>query len=189
MLLFLTGCLLPCIGSAAQEMAALFEALNKPGHFAIMRHALAPGTGDPADFNLKDRHTQRNLSRRGEDQARAIGDAFKKHDIDEGRIFTSQWFRCKETAELMDLGPVQELPLLNSFFQDFSKREPQTDALKTWIHEQSLDGLSPPLILVTHQVNITALTGVFPSSGEIVVLSLDSNNTERRVVGTIKADY
>lgn len=113
------------------------------GAIAVMRHALAPGTGDPAGFRLGDCTTQRNLDERGRAQARAIGAAFRARGIAVDRVLTSQWCRARESAALLGLGEVQELPDLNSFFAD--RREAES------------------------QVNITALTGVYPSSGEIIV--------------------
>ena len=94
-----------------------WDALTEPGAFAIMRHALAPGTGDPADFRLDDCTTQRNLDARGREQARAIGAAFRDRGITFDVVLTSQWCRTRETAELLGLGEVVEAPALNSFFQ------------------------------------------------------------------------
>jgi len=85
----------------------------------------------------------------------------------------------------MDLGPVHELPILNSFFQKFQKKDPQTAALKTWLNSKEI---KVPLILVTHQVNITAFTDIFPGSGEIVVVRKDGRD-EFAVLGSIKAAY
>lgn len=141
--------------------------LRKGGHVALIRHALAPGTGDPPGFTLGDCATQRNLSDEGREQARRIGDLFRENGIPQASVFTSAWCRSHETAELLQLGPVTVLDPLNSFFQRRSEGERQTRALADWIAEQ--DAL-PPAVLVTHQVNITSLTGVFPGSGEIVVV-------------------
>lgn len=145
----------------------LWAALASGRAFAIMRHALAPGTGDPAGFDVNVCSTQRNLSGEGRAQARRTGDRFRSNGIDAASVYSSAWCRCTETAELLKLGPVRVLPSLNSFFQQRSQRQPQTGELKAWLQAQPLD---KPLVLVTHQVNITALTGVFPSSGEIVVM-------------------
>ena len=75
-------------------------------------------------------------------------------------------------------------PVLNSFFQDYERREPQTRMLRAWLADQ---GLSQPLVLVTHQVNITALTSVYPQSGELVIIRLDESG-DITVTGTIKTD-
>jgi len=150
-----------------------WASLRNGGHVALIRHALAPGTGDPPSFTLGDCATQRNLSDEGREQARRIGDLFRENGIPEGRVFTSAWCRSHETAELLQLGPVKVLDPLNSFFQRRSEGERQTRAIADWIAEQEA---LPPVVLVTHQVNITSLTGVFPGSGEIVVVGRDAEN-------------
>ena len=160
----------------------LWNSLRSGEHFALLRHAIAPGSGDPLGFKLGSCRTQRNLSEEGRDQAVKIGKLFHKNKIQTARVFSSQWCRCLETAKLLDLGPVQTLSFLNSFFNNYQYRESQTQKLTEWLHEQNL---GQPLVLVTHQVNITALTNVYPSSGELVIIRR-SKTGEFAVVGTIK---
>lgn len=155
-----------------------WNALNQPGAFAIMRHALAPGTGDPSDFRLGDCETQRNLDAAGRAQARAIGDAFRARGISFDTVLTSQWCRTRETAELLDLGPVIEAPPLNSFFRDFSTRAEQTRATRA-----ILEDITGGTMLVTHQVNISALTGRSTRSGEVLVVRLTETGAD--VLGSI----
>lgn len=150
----------------------------------MLRHALAPGTGDPAAFTLGDCSTQRNLSDEGRAQARRIGERFRTNGIESARVFSSQWCRTLETAELLGLGPVQPLPSLNSFFRNYQRSDLQTRTLRQWLAEQAS---GEPLVLVTHQVNITALTDVYPASGELVVLRRTENG-ELEVVGTLETD-
>ncbi|NDW03495.1 histidine phosphatase family protein [Jiella sp. 40Bstr34] len=135
-----------------------------------MRHAIAPGTGDPSDFNLGDCATQRNLSEEGRRQASRIGEALKANDVAVDLVLTSQWCRARDTAERLGSQPVENEPSLNSFFAGRGDRQAQTEALKRRIAE--LDAAGQKAALVSHQVNITALTGVYPSSGEIVVITL-----------------
>jgi phosphohistidine phosphatase SixA len=149
---------------------ALWAALADGGHVALMRHAQAPGTGDPDDFRLDDCSTQRNLDQAGRDQARRTGQAFRDRGVTVGRVLSSQWCRCLETAELLALGEAEPFPPLNSFFSDRAREPAQTEAVRALLAEADADG--PSLVMVTHQVNITALTGIFPRSGEIVVLRL-----------------
>lgn len=137
----------------------------------LMRHARAPGTGDPDHFRLGDCSTQRNLDESGRAQARAIGDAFRAQGITQARVLSSQWCRCLETAELLGLGEVEPLPTLNSFFEDRSSGPAQTAALQAFLADLPADGL--PVVMVTHQVNITALTAVYPSSGDKVAVRRD----------------
>jgi phosphohistidine phosphatase SixA len=162
----------------------IWPALRSGEHVVLLRHALAPGTGDPAEFDVNDCATQRNLSKSGREQARRIGDLFRANGIDSAHIYSSQWCRCLETARLLGLGQVNELPIINSFFQAFHREEQQTRQLRQWLDQQDL---SQPLVLVTHQVNITAMTGVFPASGELVVLHRDGDG-QLRVVGTLETE-
>jgi phosphohistidine phosphatase SixA len=152
---------------------ALWQRLQQPGemlYVVLLRHALAPGTGDPADFQLGDCSTQRNLSAEGRAQAAAIGQAFRDRGVAVQQVLSSQWCRCLETAELMKLGDVAPEPALNSFFRDRSTAEEQTLAVK----QSLLTRAERPgvIVMVTHQVNITGLTGVVPRSGEAVVLQV-----------------
>jgi phosphohistidine phosphatase SixA len=163
----------------------LWQVLKQKNHFALIRHALAPGTGDPPDFTISDCTTQRNLSERGRKQARKIGTLFRERGIHSAEIYSSQWCRCLETATLMNLGPVHELQILNSFFRQFEKKEAQTAALKTWINDKEIKA---PFILVTHQVNITAFTNIFPGSGEMVIVRKDGGD-EFTVLGSIPVEY
>ena len=169
---------------AADSEAAIWDALRSGGHVALLRHAIAPGTGDPPEFAIGDCATQRNLSDEGREQAQRIGARFRENGIERAAVLSSQWCRCEETANLLELGPVTELPLLNSFFRDYQRREPQTHRLRQWMSEQTL---RQPVVLVTHQVNITALTDVYPRSGELVVIRLDRSG-DILVVGTIRTD-
>jgi phosphohistidine phosphatase SixA len=164
--------------AASDELAAK---LAEPGHIAMMRHALAPGTGDPANFALGDCATQRNLSEAGRRQARRTGDFLRGVGVSEARVFSSQWCRCMDTAELLDLGPVKPLPALNSFFRSRERGPEQTRDLRETIAGMDL---SRPVVMVTHQVNITRLTDVFPSSGEIVVLRREADG-DLVVLGTV----
>ena len=175
-------CAVPVL--SAVEDVTLWTALRSGGHVALLRHGIAPGTGDPPEFALRDCQTQRNLSDEGRDQARRIGERFHAHGIHTAQVFSSQWCRCLDTARLIELGPVYELPLLNSFFRRYERQKQQTQALRQWLAEQVLEG---PLILVTHQVNITALTNIYPASGELVVVRL-SDTGDVSVVGTINTD-
>lgn len=165
------------------EDAALWKVLRAGGHIVLLRHAIAPGTGDPENFVLGDCSTQRNLSQAGRDQAERIGRRLRENGISAARVYASQWCRALETAELLRLGPIAQLPLLNSFFGSRQSEPTQTRALARWLADQDL---RTPLVLVTHQVNITGLTGIYPASGEMVVVKRTPDGS-LRVVGTLKA--
>lgn len=151
-----------------------FAPLAEPGVVAIMRHALAPGTSDPASFRLDDCATQRNLDARGREQARRIGAAIRASGVVVDRVLTSQWCRCRETAEMLDLAPVNDAPALNSFFEHRSRADLQTDQLRQILAALPLD---ETVVLVTHQVNITALTGRGVGSGEVFLLQIKPDGT------------
>lgn len=174
----ITSGLMP-IGVAAEDLELVGE-----GQFLLLRHALAPGTGDPANFNVDDCTTQRNLSEAGRGQARRIGARIKQAGIEKATVYSSQWCRCMDTADLLGLGEVQVLPVLNSFYQRWHLEAEQTEALKQWLVDANL---TKPRVLVTHQVNITALTGVFPASGEMVVAEI-SKDGKVEVIRRIKTN-
>ena len=163
----------------AGSVAATDSAVDrlKAGDVLLLRHAIAPGFGDPAGFRIDDCTTQRNLSDEGRQQATAIGAWLRARGIGSARVYSSQWCRCLETAELLGLGEVLPLPALNSFFQQPEDRTPNLTALRRFLANQPLQ--SEPLVLVTHQVTVTALTGIFPDSGEGVVATLGENGELR----------
>lgn len=169
---FVLGFLLPGLVSAQSSQSLPWTELLQGRAIAIVRHAIAPGFGDPPHFSIHDCGTQRNLSEEGRIQARRIGDFFRKMSVKNASVYSSQWCRCLETAKLFDLGDVRAFPALNSFFQDNSTENVQTLEVKRLINTLPA---GRPTILVTHQVNITALTGVFPSAGEIVIFRLAKN--------------
>ena len=184
LLLLCSLAIYPDRGYSAEDQAGLWQAARSERTVVLMRHAIAPGMGDPENFTIGDCRTQRNLSEAGRRQAEAIGNRFRANGIDKARVFSSQWCRCLETATLLDLGVVEELLELNSFFQEYERRDYQTQELRKWIGRQSLD---QPLVLVTHQVNITAMTGIYPESGEMVLVKR-SDSGELSVLGRIETE-
>ncbi len=170
--LFLSGLLsfIFCFNAfAADATAEAWEALREGRAVLMLRHALAPGTGDPANFRVDDCSTQRNLNDTGREQARAWKPLLAEHGIDQARVFSSQWCRCLETAREMDVGPVEEMESLNSFFRNRGDGQMQTEQTIAIVNDLEP---GPPVVLVSHQVNVTALTNVFPSSNEGVVIAL-----------------
>lgn len=169
---------------APRDVSASPEAwreMSRPGAIALMRHAYAPGTSDPSNFRLGDCSTQRNLNDAGRDQARRIGDAFRSNAIVVDRVLASEWCRSTETAELLGLGAVEPLPSLNSFFDARHRRDEQTEATLDFLRSQPGD---QRLVLVTHQVNISALTGRGTASGEFVIIDITPDG-QIEVVGEI----
>jgi phosphohistidine phosphatase SixA len=164
---------------------ALWAALRAGGHVALMRHAMAPGVGDPEGFRLDDCATQRNLSEPGRRQARDTGELFRRQGVTRVDLYSSQWCRCLDTARLLGLGEVRAYPALNSFFDNLDNQRvsaEQTARVKSLIFGHAGDRT---LLLVTHQVNMTALTGIYPQPGEILVLRPRSGKLE--LLGRLRA--
>ncbi len=157
---------------SAEDSGSLWALLRQGGQVVVIRHASTePGIGDPPGFRLHDCATQRNLSASGREQAQRIGEAFRTRGIPIGQVLSSRWCRCLETARLA-FGSAEAWHPLDSFFDDRSREPEQTRAVRAKAGERPVSG---NLILVTHQVNITALTGIAPGQGEIVVLMPQGN--------------
>ena len=145
----------------------LEEALKRSGTVLFIRHALAPGFGDPSHFDVSLCETQRNLNTKGKKQAKAIGSAFRLAGYSGEPVLTSPWCRCRETAVLMNIGPVEKFSGLSSFFENHVERSTTLSQLKKRI-SQILPS-STPIVMVTHQVVISAITGIAPISGGAVL--------------------
>jgi phosphohistidine phosphatase SixA len=153
--------------SAAPALAQSDWAALQEGTIVLFRHANAPGIGDPANFKLDDCATQRNLDATGRAQARRIGEQFRQHGIKVTQVLHSQWCRTRETAQLAFPGIATDSAPFNSFFEDSARSEEQTAAALQLLQRWTGPGV---LVVITHQVNITALTGVFPASGAGVIV-------------------
>ena len=140
----------------------------------MIRHALAPGRGDPNGFNIKDCRTQRNLNEIGINQSKKIGKLFEEKKIKIDQVLSSQWCRCKDTARYA-FKNFKEFSALNSTFSppyDKNEKE-QLKELKNFVSKWNGNGGN--LILVTHYVVILAMTGQAPSSGEMVITDKNFN--------------
>ncbi len=150
---------------------AAWGQLKKPGTIVLFRHALAPGGGDPPGFVAGDCSTQRNLSEEGIAQAKRIGQTLRERGVKVQAVWHSQWCRTTDTARLafpeLQGHAIKPEPAFNSFFADRSTAPAQTAAAKEMLLKWRGPGV---LIVVTHQVNITQLTEIFPQSGEGIVL-------------------
>lgn len=168
----------------SQAEITAWAALRKPGAIVLFRHALAPGGGDPPGFKAGDCSTQRNLSEEGKQQAQRIGQTLRERGVKVQAVWHSQWCRTRDTAQLAfpDLREpaIKPEPAFNSFFSDRSAEPAQTAAAKALLLNWRGSGA---LVVVTHQVNITQLTDIFPQSGEGVVLTREGGKL--RVVGRI----
>ena len=169
--------------AAADDGGALWTLLKGGGQVVLMRHASTdPATGDPPGFRLDDCATQRNLSAAGREEAGRIGAAFQGRGVPVGRILSSRWCRCLETARLA-FNTVEPWPSLDSFFRDQGRELQQTQAVRALVSERPPSG---NLILVTHGFNIQALIGILPAPGEMIVLTPEGNG-KFRVAGRLLA--
>ena len=160
----------------------LINQLEDGGKLIFIRHAYAPGNGDPAGFNLNDCSTQRNLSDDGRKQAQRIGEFFTKNKIEIDKVFSSEWCRCKETAKIA-FKNYSTNSFLNSFYSSkFSKnKDKQVKAFNYYV--KNLES-KKNLIFVTHYVFISEVLNYGPSSGEIVVSDKNLN-----IIGSIEIDF
>ena len=163
---FFVICMVPFQFLEAQaQVISLKDALETRGTVIFFRHALAPGYGDPTNFQVDDCATQRNLDQRGREQSKQIGDAFKSLDFATDTVHSSPWCRCLETARLMDIGEVESFEGLGSFFEGHVDRQVTLKLLSDKLSTISNRDESPA-IMVTHQVVISAITKLVTSSGE-----------------------
>jgi phosphohistidine phosphatase SixA len=174
--------LLSASGIAAADEAAALAALRSGGHVALMRHAEAPGTADPPGFRLDDCATQRNLSQKGRSDAAAMGARLRRERARIEQILSSPWCRCRETARLMDLGPVETADTLGNPVVLRQQREALVAGTRALVDAWRGEGT---LLLVTHGATIQALTGTHPASGEIFVVAARSGAAQIPIVGRI----
>jgi phosphohistidine phosphatase SixA len=152
----------------------LSELLKKPDHVLLMRHAIAPGIGDPAGYKLQDCKTQRNLDATGRAQAQKTGQWLKAQGVGNALVFSSAWCRCKETAENLAFGTPALEASLNSFFDDMRQGSQSNANLQKFIANQLKAKGDKALVLVTHQVNITQFTGETIGSGDMVLAKVNA---------------
>ncbi|MDA9710280.1 histidine phosphatase family protein [Candidatus Pelagibacter sp.] len=160
----------------------LLNKLEDGGNLIFIRHAYAPGGGDPDNFNLNDCSTQRNLSEEGRKQARLIGEFFKKNKIQIDKVLSSEWCRCKETARIA-FKNFSTNNFLNSFYSSkYEKnKEKQIEMLNDYVKKYKNN---QNLIFVTHYVLISEVLNYAPSSGEIVVSDKNFN-----MIGSVEISY
>tara|TARA_Y100001958_G_C21080292_1_gene436840 strand:+ start:77 stop:634 length:558 start_codon:yes stop_codon:yes gene_type:complete len=160
----------------------LMKQLKAGEKLIFIRHAYAPGSGDPSNFNLNDCSTQRNLSDEGRKQALNIGKFFKKNKIKIDKTLSSEWCRCKETASLA-FNFFETRDFLNSFYSSkFAKnKNKQMIELRKYVDSWKSD---KNLVLVTHYVVISEAINYAPGSGEIIITDKNFNK-----IGNVEIDY
>lgn len=158
---------------AVADEAAAWAALRQGGHVALIRHeATEPGTGDPPGYRLEDCASQRNLSPQGREAARRLGERLRAEGVVADKVFTSPWCRCRDTA-MLAFGKADDWDALSSFFDDRAAEPKRTERVKNRIGTYSTNRPKGTVFMVTHQVNISALTNQFAGQGDIVVVRPD----------------
>ena len=166
----------------ADSKKTIIDELQQGGKLIFIRHAYAPGGGDPDNFNINDCSTQRNLNDKGKDQSKKIGNFFRENNILLENIYSSEWCRCKETA-LIAFKNFEKKSFLNSFFSEkFAKnKNNQIKELKKFIKDWNG---KQNLVFVTHYVVISEILNYASSSGEIVIV-----NKKFKIIDTIQIPY
>ena len=160
----------------------LVSELEDGGKLIFIRHAYAPGGGDPNNFNLNDCSTQRNLSNEGKNQAKNIGEFFRKNKIKIEKVISSEWCRCKDTSSLA-FGSFETKNFLNSFYSSKFAKNKKSQMLDLRKYIKNFKS-KKNLVLVTHYVVISEALNYAPSSGEIVISDKKFN-----IIGTFKTNY
>jgi len=158
----------------------ILNSLKEGKKLIFIRHAIAPGNGDPNNFNIKDCSTQRNLNKNGIKQSKKIGLFFKKNKIKIDKILSSEWCRCIDTAKYA-FENFETFDALNSFYDEkFAANETrQINDLKKYIKNWDSD---KNLVFVTHYVVISSILNTGSSSGEIIISDKNFN-----IIGSINA--
>lgn len=173
----------PGVTVPARDDDPFWTLAREGGCVLLMRHAATvPGVGDPPGFRLDDCRTQRNLSESGREASRRLGERFQERGVRLSAVYSSAWCRCTDTARLAfdpHYPPHRVWLALNSFFQGQGNADAQTREVL-----QRVATLRAPenWMLVTHQVNITTLTGVFPAMGEVFLTRFETARPDRLTV-------
>ena len=162
---------------ARSELETIRKSIS--ANVIFLRHALAPGFGDPDNFTKQDCSTQRNLNNKGRLQARLIGHYLRASKISFSEILTSEWCRCIDTAKELNLGKWETFSGLNSFFEGHEKKNKVMDKLRKKLNSLSHSDL---VLLITHQVVILEQTGIAPKSGEMVLYNSITKQKTRYMV-------
>jgi phosphohistidine phosphatase SixA len=164
--------------NSAYSVEEVLTSLKEGGKIIFIRHALAPGNGDPENFDLNDCSTQRNLNQRGIEQSKFIGNIFNKNQIKIENVYSSEWCRCIDTAKFA-FKNYQTFSALNSFYdiRFEANEERQITQLKEFINQWNG---KENIIFVTHFVVISSMLNIGTSSGEIVITDKNLN-----IIGSI----
>ena len=171
------------ISTKASSNEDLLNSLKEGGKLIFIRHAYAPGSGDPKNFDIEDCSTQRNLNQEGKNQAKNIGLLFKQKNISIDYVISSQWCRCKETALIAFGDKYETNSFLNSFYEERFSNNKENHILELKKYIDNWSG-KKNLVFITHYVVISEVLNVYPSSGEIVISDKNYN-----VIGNLNSVF
>src|SRR5574340_1151775 len=168
-------------GCALADDAQVWAALKEGGKVVLLRHThvvIREGIGRLAPGNCA---AEVNLSPRGIEQARRLGEAFRAHGIAVGEVLTSPYCRCLDTGRLAfgSATPVQYL------MPPGAVSEKQAAANDEQVLRQILDHRGPTnLVMITHDLNIANQVLEPVAMGEFFVLQ--PNGADFIIVGKIE---
>ena len=169
---FVLGALALAAAPAAGEDAP-WARLRRGGLVVLMRHASTePGLGDPPGYRLDDCATQRNLSEAGRAEARRVGERFRAERVPVAQVYTSPWCRCRETA-MLAFGRADDWEPLSSFFDLPDREAGYVEQVRKRIARLARGGREGNVVMVTHNVNIAALTKLSVATSELVAVRAD----------------
>lgn len=174
------------LGGCARADDALWGKLREGGYVLLIRHAATdPGVGDPAGFKLDDCVTQRNLNAEGREQARRLGERLRGERVPVAKVFTSPWCRCRDTATLA-FGKAEDWEALSNIFDQRDREADRSERVRKRVGSFADRKPGGNVVMMTHGINIAALTRISPAPGGIVVLRPDGC-CGFKVAGTLEA--
>ena len=171
------------IFSSAYASESAWSLLEEGGKIIFIRHAYAPGGGDPDNFVIEDCSTQRNLNQQGIRQSQTIGKLFIEYSIPVDFVYSSQWCRCQDTARYA-FGDFENFSALNSTFSGKYQKNHTKQMLELSKFINRWDDSGGNLVFVTHYVIVGGFLDYYPNSGEIVIADKSLS-----ILGTIKVNF
>jgi phosphohistidine phosphatase SixA len=153
--------------NSSAEVASEQGKFGAQPYVILLRHAQAPGRGEPENFNLNDCSTQRSLSDRGRDEARELGNSLRSLGVHVTKVVASRWCRARQTAQLLNLGPVEDNRVFDNLEVNKNRSQFLLESERRLIASWRGPGV---LVVVTHSSNLSALAEVTPEPGSIIVV-------------------
>jgi phosphohistidine phosphatase SixA len=169
--------LLVPLNSSAEDLSRMRGWVPQP-YVILLRHADAPGRGEPANFDLNDCSTQRGLSDKGREDAVKLGHTLKALGVNVTKVVASRWCRARQSAELLGFGPVEESRVFDNFDLNKDRSQFLLENERKMVASWHGPGV---LVVVTHSSNLKALTKVTPAPDSIMVAEPNGDADMARV--------